>query len=518
MTVASQTRPRPLRIFYSYAREDGDLQEEVKKHLRLLEREGLIRGWDDRLIGAGTEWEGRILDELEAADVILLLVSADFIASDYIWDVEMRRALVRHRAKEALVVPVILRPCSWQTAPFAALQCLPSNAQPVVLWDPRDRGLRDVAEGLRAALEGRALAARPRAPATSVRHARVLDAAVGSVVPVGRSSEVVALVRTVGSGGLRAILEVDESYSPRPGDVRERPLELTFDPAPSGELRPATVVLRLESRDFDPPVQEKTIEVPPASDSRTCVFLVTARTAGPLVLTLELLRDGVTVVQQLLRTEGRAEVDRRRSPLYLVASARLEAPSPRKAATSARVLPWVGSTAAAMLVAAAVGTSVFRQAGGDAPPPLITAPVESPVSPPEPEPPPPPERQPQSVVEVPPPVTFAAGSVELPADELARLASAIETVLSALDAAPDALLVVEGHADEAEGSAARAMALGQGRAATVRASLVALGVPANRIRTVSLGDAQPLAATDGGPGRAVNRRVELRISDRGLLP
>ena len=80
---------RSLDLFYSYAHEDQPLQEEIKKYLRMLEREGLIRGWDDRMIGAGAEWEGQILEALEQADVVLLLISADFLSSDYCWDVEM---------------------------------------------------------------------------------------------------------------------------------------------------------------------------------------------------------------------------------------------------------------------------------------------------------------------------------------------------------------------------------------------------------------------------------------------
>ena len=110
MTPSADPGRAGLRLFCSYAHEDQALLEEMRRHLSVLERSGLIAGWDDRMITAGADWEGSILEALEGADVILLLISADFLASDYCWDVEMRRALVRAAAAEALVVPVILRP------------------------------------------------------------------------------------------------------------------------------------------------------------------------------------------------------------------------------------------------------------------------------------------------------------------------------------------------------------------------------------------------------------------------
>ena len=124
-------------------------------HLALLRRQGVIEGWHDRMIGAGDEWAGEIDAALEAADVILLLVSPSFIASDYCYDREMRRALERHEAGQARVIPVLVRPCDWRSAPFAKLQGLPRDARPVTQWDDPDAAWLDVARGIRAVVDRR---------------------------------------------------------------------------------------------------------------------------------------------------------------------------------------------------------------------------------------------------------------------------------------------------------------------------------------------------------------------------
>jgi internalin A len=140
-----------VRLFYSYSHKDETLRNELETHLKLLQRQGLISTWHDRQIEAGEEWKQKIDDNLERADIILLLVSADFIASDYCWEKEMTRALERHEKREAVVVPVILRDVSWSSAPFSKLQALPKDAQPVTLWPNKDSAWRNVAEGIEKA-------------------------------------------------------------------------------------------------------------------------------------------------------------------------------------------------------------------------------------------------------------------------------------------------------------------------------------------------------------------------------
>ncbi|WP_437291456.1 outer membrane protein assembly factor BamB family protein [Sorangium sp. So ce406] len=144
---------RPIRLFFGYSHRDETLRDELETHLALLKREGLLQSWHDRRIDAGEEWAGQIDRNLDEADVILLLVSADFLASDYCFDKEMKRALDRHDAGQARVIPIILRKTDWQSAPFARLQALPKGARPVTLWQDRDEAWTDVAIGIRCAIE-----------------------------------------------------------------------------------------------------------------------------------------------------------------------------------------------------------------------------------------------------------------------------------------------------------------------------------------------------------------------------
>lgn len=151
MSTAPQSG-EAIEVFFSYAREDEDLRDELEKHLSIL-RQGVITGWHDREIGAGKEWEGEVDTHLNTARVILLLVSPDFMASDYCWSVEVKRAMERHETGEARVIPVILRPVDWEGAPFCKLQALPTDAKPVTTWANRDEAFLDVARGIRAAVE-----------------------------------------------------------------------------------------------------------------------------------------------------------------------------------------------------------------------------------------------------------------------------------------------------------------------------------------------------------------------------
>ena len=147
---------RPISLFFSYAHEDEELRDELAKHLSIMRRQGIISDWYDRDITAGSEWADAIDDNLNTSDIILLLVSPDFIASDYCYDVEMTRALERHNAKEAIVIPIILRPTRWQNAPFSKLQALPKNAKPVTSWDDQDEAFLYITEAIHKVAEMRA--------------------------------------------------------------------------------------------------------------------------------------------------------------------------------------------------------------------------------------------------------------------------------------------------------------------------------------------------------------------------
>jgi hypothetical protein len=140
-------------VFFSYAHEDEILRDELAKHLRLLERQGIISGWHDRRMTGGTEWVGTIDDHLCTANIILLLISADFLASDYCYDVELTHAMDRHDAGEARVVPIILRLVDWHSAPFGKLQALPKDGRPVTSWANRDEAFFDISRGIRSVAE-----------------------------------------------------------------------------------------------------------------------------------------------------------------------------------------------------------------------------------------------------------------------------------------------------------------------------------------------------------------------------
>lgn len=138
-----------INLFYCYAREDQNLRDELDTHLQGLHRSYLITSWYDGQLFPGASWEQEIETHLDTADVILLLVSPAFMKSDYCYGKEMQRAIERHQANLARVVPILLRPVDWIDAPFAHLQMLPANASPITLWSNRDEAFVNVAKGIR---------------------------------------------------------------------------------------------------------------------------------------------------------------------------------------------------------------------------------------------------------------------------------------------------------------------------------------------------------------------------------
>lgn len=140
---------RPIELFFSYAHEDKNLRARIDKHLSMLVQEGLIAQWYDEEIMPGSVWNDEIRKHLEQSQIILLLVSADFLASKYIWDVEIKEALKRHEAGTARVLPIILHPCDWESAPFAEIQVLPAGAKAVTLWTNRNAAFTSIAKGIR---------------------------------------------------------------------------------------------------------------------------------------------------------------------------------------------------------------------------------------------------------------------------------------------------------------------------------------------------------------------------------
>jgi hypothetical protein len=139
----------PVKLFITYSHKDEGLRQALCDHLASLQREGLIDVWHDRKIGAGQEWQGKIDDNLEKADIVLCLISASFLASDYCQDIEIKRALERHNCAEACIIPIILRPVNWSDSPLGKLQALPINAKPVTTWSNRDQAYTSIVQGIK---------------------------------------------------------------------------------------------------------------------------------------------------------------------------------------------------------------------------------------------------------------------------------------------------------------------------------------------------------------------------------
>ena len=157
----------PVEIFCSYAHQDEPHLRKLETHLSGIKRQGLISIWHDRQITPGTNWAQALDTHLETASIILLLVSADFLASDHCYDIEMQRALERHRRGEARVVPIILRPCDWQHTPLKDLQCFPRDGNPVTQQLYPDEVFHTIAQDIRRVIEKQKPLVPPPVPLSS---------------------------------------------------------------------------------------------------------------------------------------------------------------------------------------------------------------------------------------------------------------------------------------------------------------------------------------------------------------
>lgn len=139
----------PHKVFLSYSHKDEEFKEKLDTHLSALKQTNIIDVWNDRQIPLGSEWDVEIKRELEESDVILLMISADFLASSYISEIEIPAAIARHDEGSAIVIPIFIRPCDWRGLPFEKLQGLPQNAKPLTTFDDIDVGLTEIAAGIR---------------------------------------------------------------------------------------------------------------------------------------------------------------------------------------------------------------------------------------------------------------------------------------------------------------------------------------------------------------------------------
>jgi hypothetical protein len=143
----------PISIFLSYSRKDEALMRGLESHLEALKLSGLIDSWHDGCIAPGEEWEIQIKQNLKKAKIILLLISVDFIKSNYCYSVELTQAIERHQAGDACIIPIILRPCIWKPLPICNmhlgdLQALPKDGKPISKWDDIDDAFTNIAERL----------------------------------------------------------------------------------------------------------------------------------------------------------------------------------------------------------------------------------------------------------------------------------------------------------------------------------------------------------------------------------
>lgn len=151
--VESAQKPACVQIFCSYSHKDSKYRSELEVFLSNLRQQGLVQVWHDRLIEPGMDWAQEIDRNLNHANLVLLLVSADFMASQYCMGIELRQALKRQKAEGVRVVPILIRECDLVGAPFSSLQWLPTGSKPVKKWKDRDSAWTDVAKGIRQVVE-----------------------------------------------------------------------------------------------------------------------------------------------------------------------------------------------------------------------------------------------------------------------------------------------------------------------------------------------------------------------------
>lgn len=147
--IVKEPQKSKLKVFVSYAHKDESFRKDLEIYLSLLKRQEIIEIWTDRQILAGSSWETEISDNLESADLIIPLISPDFIASDYCYEIEMARAIEKHDIQQSLIVPIVIRPCAWKNSPFVNFQALPFEGKPISSWNDKDEAWLNVYEGIK---------------------------------------------------------------------------------------------------------------------------------------------------------------------------------------------------------------------------------------------------------------------------------------------------------------------------------------------------------------------------------
>jgi hypothetical protein len=271
-----------IEIFFSYSHEDEGLRKELEKHLSLMWRQGIAKNWHDRMIGIGTEWAGQIDKHLNSAQIILLLISADFLASEYCYGIEMTRALERHKRGEARVIPILLRDVDWSRAPFKELQFLPRGGQPVTRWADKDEAFASIAREIRRVVDeltGKATVE----SATPFTDARPVEKPVKRMLSWGHFLALGLLIVALVVGGLQ--------YASRRG---------------TGNARPS-------AQPVEPPAAQPTLEADAGSEKRELLRQKLAFAAGWSVALIgqSKQRAGIEVFSQAVRDLGFEAIEAR---------------------------------------------------------------------------------------------------------------------------------------------------------------------------------------------------------------
>ncbi|EKF9488838.1 toll/interleukin-1 receptor domain-containing protein, partial [Vibrio cholerae] len=137
------------KVFISYSHRDESHKEDLDEHLTMLKRNGVISVWHDRKILPAEDWKNQIDENLESADIILFLVSSSFLASDYCYDKEVKRAIERQNEGSAQIISIILRPCDWISCDFSRFQAVPKDAKPITTWADKDTAWLDAISGIK---------------------------------------------------------------------------------------------------------------------------------------------------------------------------------------------------------------------------------------------------------------------------------------------------------------------------------------------------------------------------------
>ena len=229
----------PVSLFYSYAHEDEALRDELRGHLKILERRGLLSSWHDREIKAGEDWHDEIDGQLQMSDLVLLLVSKDFIESDYIFGNELSVAMQRHEAGLSTVVPIIVRainiePEDRESLPFLKLQGLPTDMRPVTSWPNRDEAWTNVAKGLRSTVKAihEKKSATAQAPKRGSRRS-LRPIAVPPIAPSAEATAADVLLGQVVDGFADRVDEATRQRGGGPidrGALRDQALRLIDEP------------------------------------------------------------------------------------------------------------------------------------------------------------------------------------------------------------------------------------------------------------------------------------------------